>query len=129
MYLLFDINELHHLKCVNHIFQYEYDLPVRLQNYFVKNLVAINAANKSGNEYLFDYTEFINYCIENEVRPAAILVNLTQFPCRDLRVHQIDLHTITVEETNKLIAENIAAIAKLNQYFIDYYLIAQIKLL
>jgi hypothetical protein len=131
MYLLFDLKYLRHLKCVNYLYQYEYDLPIQFQTY--KNyLQAITTGRSSRHEILFDYSEVINDAIKNNERPAIIVRKLTDLGLRYIsfehpNVVQYDCFELTTELAQEIINANIAAISNLNQYFIDYVLISQIN--
>lgn len=128
---MFDLKYLHHLKCVNYLYQYEYDLPIQFQTY-KNHLQAITASISSNHEILFDYSEVINDAIKNNERPAIIVRKLTELGYRYIsfskpNIIQYDCREITTEQAQEIINANIAAISNLNQYFIDYILISQIN--
>lgn len=130
MILQFNEKNLKHLTCVHYLTEYQYDVPITLQS-FKHNLTAVHRAGTSQLTVLFDYTALIKDCIANESRPATIIHKLINkyLSVNQPNIIQYDLRDISVDDANKLIANNIAAINELNNYFTEYVLLAQLKTL
>lgn len=130
MFLTYDIKYLHHLKRMDEYWNltYTYDLPIQFQTYKT-SLLAINL-NSIRQEMLFDYSELIKDAIKNNERPAIVirkLERLSYIPITKPNIVQYNCREISVERAQEIINANITAISNLNQYFIDYILISQIK--
>lgn len=122
-----DIDKLKHMH-TTFLHKLYYDVPICVQT-FTQLITAVEYAPTSQNLILFDYSAVIEQGIKNELRPAEIVANILNRILRlnEPNVLQYDLHELTIEKANDIVAHNIAAIADFNKYVKEFAAINQIN--
>lgn len=123
-----DVDKLKHTKHNTFLHTLYYDVPICIMT-FKQYLTAVEYAPTSQNLILFDYSAVIEHGIKNELRPAEIVANFLNRILRlnEPNVLQHDLHELTIEKANDIVALNIAAIADFNNYVNEYVAINQLN--